>query len=158
MRYWLMKTEPTTFSIEDLQALPQGTDHWEGIRNYQARNLMRDDMQVGDRILFYHSNAQPNAIVGTATVASGAYPDHSAWDAESKYFDPRSTPENPVWMMVDVRFESRFTEPLSLAYLRTLPELEGMMLLRKGMRLSIQPVTEQEFEAVLHYAQALGAG
>lgn len=153
MQYWLMKSEPSVFSIDDLAALPKQTDHWDGIRNYQARNFMRDQMQVGDKVLFYHSNADPNAVVGTAVIASKPYPDHTAWDPKSKYFDKRSTQEAPVWMMVDVRFESRFDVPVSLGELREVPGLEDMLLLKKGQRLSIQPVTEAEYGIVLKQAE-----
>ena len=153
MRHWLMKTEPSAFSIDDLER--KGSEHWDGIRNYQARNYMRDDMKVDDRVLFYHSSTETPAIVGTARVVREAYPDHTSWDPDSSYFDPKSSPENPRWVMVDVAFESRFATPLTLAELRTLPELGGMLLLKKGMRLSIQPVTPAEFEAVMKYAQRL---
>ena len=153
MRCWLMKSEPSAFSIEDLKNALNGTDHWDGIRNYQARNLMRDEMKRGDRVLFYHSSADPMAVVGTAQVVREAYPDHTALDPDSKYFDPKSTSENPRWVMVDIRFEKEFAEPLGLAVLRENPKLKDMMLLRKGMRLSIQPVTRQEFEAVLAMAR-----
>ena len=150
MRHWLFKSEPDAFSIDDLQAA--GEEHWDGIRNYQARNLMRDEMQVGDKVLFYHSNAKPPGIAGLASVSRTAYPDHTAWQAGSKYFDKRSTPENPVWLMVNVRFEKKFAVELPLDELRKVPELDGMMLLRKGMRLSIQPVTPEEYATVLDLA------
>jgi predicted RNA-binding protein with PUA-like domain len=150
MRHWLMKTEPSAFSIEDLER--KGREHWDGIRNYQARNYMRDEMQVGDRVLFYHSSTETPAIVGTARVVREAYPDPSSWDPDGHYFDPKSGPDNPRWVMVDVAFESRFPVPLSLAELRQVPALQGMLLLKKGMRLSIQPVTPAEFEAVLAHA------
>jgi predicted RNA-binding protein with PUA-like domain len=153
MRHWLMKTEPSAFSIDDLER--KGREHWDGIRNYQARNHMRDEMKVGDRVLFYHSSTETPAIVGTARVVREAYPDPSSWEPDSRYFDPKSSPENPRWVMVDVAFESRFAAPLSLVELRTLPALQGMLLLKKGMRLSIQPVTPAEFEAVLQHAQRL---
>jgi len=153
VKYWLMKSEPEAFSIEDLKNCPKGTDHWDGIRNYQARNFMRDDMRVGDRVLFYHSNAKPPGVVGTATIASEPYPDHTAWDPNSNYFDPRSTPEKPVWMMVDVRFESEFPALISLDQLRDVTGLEDMVLLRKGSRLSIQPVSKSEFEIILGLAR-----
>jgi predicted RNA-binding protein with PUA-like domain len=151
MRYWLMKTEPDTFSIEDLER--GGTEPWEGVRNYQARNYMRDQMQPGDRVLIHHSSTQVPAVAGTATVARAAYPDDSAWDPDSPYFDPKSSPDNPRWVRVDVRFESRFPVPLSMAELRTLPALADMLLLRKGQRLSVQPVTEREFQTVLRHAE-----
>ncbi|HKI96960.1 MAG TPA: EVE domain-containing protein [bacterium] len=150
MRYWLMKTEPSAFSIDDLERM--GREHWDGIRNYQSRNHMRDDMKVGDRVLIYHSSTDIPAVVGTARVVREAYPDDTSWDPDSKYFDPKSSPDNPRWVMVDVAFESRFAQPLPLARLRELPALQGMLLLKKGMRLSIQPVTEQEFRTVLSHA------
>lgn len=155
MRCWLMKSEPSAFSIEDLKNVPNGTDHWDGIRNYQARNLMRDEMKRGDRVLFYHSSADPTAVVGTARVVREAYPDHTALDPDSKYFDPKSMSENPRWVMVDIQFESQFAVPLTLAELRKLPQLNDMMLLKKGQRLSIQPVTEEEFGTIVRHAETL---
>ena len=146
-KYWLMKTEPKTFSITDLKSSPNQTTCWDGVRNYQARNFMRDEMQVGDRVLFYHSVVKPS-VVGTAIVVTSGYPDHTAWETGSKHFDPRSTPEKPTWYMVDIRFETEFQNPIPLAKLRTTPGLENMQLLRKGMRLSIQPVTADEFNII----------
>jgi len=154
MRHWLMKTEPSAFSIDDLQRM--GREHWDGIRNYQARNYMRDDMRVGDSVLIYHSSTDVPAVVGTARVVREAYPDPSSWDPDSAYFDPKSGPDNVRWVMVDVEFQSKFAEPLSLAALREVPALQGMLLLKKGMRLSIQPVLPKEFEAVLKLARARG--
>ena len=151
MRYWLMKSEPSAFSIDDLERV--GTEPWDGVRNYQARNYMRDDMQPGDRVLFYHSSTDRPGVVGTATIARAAYPDPSSWDPDSKYFDPKSSPEHPRWMMVDVAYESRFAAPVTLAELRAVPALQDMLLLRKGQRLSIQPVTEREYRTVLDCAQ-----
>jgi len=145
---WLMKSEPNEFSIADLKNSPKQTAYWDGVRNYQARNFMRDKMQIGDRVLFYHSVVKPS-VVGTATIVTAGYPDFTAWDKKSKYFDPKSTPENPTWYMVDIRFAMQFAEPISLAKLRTVPGLENMMLLRKGMRLSIQPVSAKEFDIIL---------
>lgn len=148
VNYWLMKSEPNEFSIMDLKNSPGETAHWDGVRNYQARNFMRDKMRIGDRVLFYHSVVKPS-VVGTARVVKTGYPDFTAWNPKSKYFDPRSTPENPIWYMVDIRLEMVFVEPISLSKLRTVPELEKMMLLRKGMRLSIQPVTADEFDIIV---------
>jgi predicted RNA-binding protein with PUA-like domain len=148
INYWLMKSEPNEFSIMDLKNSPGKTAHWDGVRNYQARNFMRDKMRVGDRVLFYHSVVKPS-VVGTARVVKTGYPDFTAWDPKSKYFDPRSTLENPIWYMVDIRLEMEFVEPISLSKLRTVPGLEKMMLLRKGMRLSIQPVTANEFDIIV---------
>ena len=152
-KHWLMKSEPTEFSIRDLRNAPNGTDYWDGVRNYQARNFMRDEMQAGDRVLFYHSGKKPS-VVGTAKVVKAGYPDHTAWDSRSKHFDPKSSPENPIWYMVDIQFEMEFPHPIPLAKLRTVSGLEGMMLLRKGMRLSVQPLTKAEFEIILSLAQA----
>ena len=112
-QYWLMKSEPGEYSIQDLKESDDGIDYWDGVRNYQARNFMRDDMNVGDRVLFYHSGKKP-AVVGTAKIVKAGYPDHTAWDPGSKHFDKRSTPENPVWFMVDIQFESEFPEALPL--------------------------------------------
>ena len=150
---WLLKTEPECFSIHDLAAAPRQTTCWSGVRNFQARNFMRDQMAVGDRVLFYHSNAEPPAIVGTAVVVRGGYPDHTAWDpADVDHFDPKASPDNPIWQMVDIRLESIFDEPLALPLLRQVPGLKQMELLRKGSRLSVQPVTAGEFEIVLRLA------
>lgn len=145
---WLMKSEPSEFSIMDLKNSPNQTECWDGVRNYQARNFMRDKMRTGDRVLFYHSVLKPS-VVGTARVVKTGYPDFTAWDPKSKHFDPKSTPENPIWYMVDICFESQFAEPIPLARLRTVPGLENMMLLLKGMRLSIQPVTAKEFDIIV---------
>ena len=152
MKYWLLKSEPDVFSLEDLKNCPNQTEPWDGIRNYQARNLMRDKMKVGDQAFFYHSRQAEPAIVGTVRVVREAYPDHTSWDPSSKYFDEKSSPENPRWLMVDVQFESEFSRPVTLKELRSVPELKEMFLLRKGMRLSVQPVTEEEFQLILAIA------
>ena len=146
--YWLMKTEPDVFSIDDLAAAPNQSTYWDGVRNYQARNFMRDLMRLGDRVLVYHSNANPSCVVGTATIAKTSYPDHTAWDPNDPHFDPKSDPANPRWFMVDIRFESKFSTPLSLEMLRGVPKLAQMELLRKGTRLSVQPVSKQEFAII----------
>ena len=152
MKYWLLKSEPDVFSLEDLKNCPNQTEPWDGIRNYQARNLMRDEMKVGDQAFFYHSRQAEPAIVGTVKVVREAYPDHTSWDPSSKYFDEKSSPENPRWLMVDVQFASEFSRPVTLKELRSVPELKEMFLLRKGMRLSVQPVTEAEFLLILAIA------
>ena len=152
MKHWLLKSEPDVFSLEDLKNCPNQTEPWDGIRNYQARNLMRDEMKVGDRAFFHHSRQAEPAIVGTVKVVGEAYPDHTSWDPTSKYFDEKSSPENPRWLMVDVQFESEFSRPVTLKELRSIPELREMFLLRKGMRLSVQPVTEEEFQVILALA------
>ena len=152
MKYWLLKSEPDVFSLEDLKNCPNQTEPWDGIRNYQARNLMRDEMKVGDQAFFYHSRQAEPAIVGTVKVVREAYPDHTSWDPSSKYFDEKSSPDNPRWLMVDVQFESELSRPVTLKELRSVPELKEMFLLRKGMRLSVQPVTEAEFQLILAIA------
>ena len=152
MKYWLLKSEPDVFSLEDLKNCSNQTEPWDGIRNYQARNLMRDEMKVGDQAFFYHSRQAEPAIVGTLKVVREAYPDHTSWDPSSKYFDEKSSPENPRWLMVDVQFESEFSRPVTLKELRSVPELKEMFLLRKGTRLSVQPVTEEEFQLILAIA------
>lgn len=148
MRYWLMKSEPDVFSIDDLQT--KGYTQWEGIRNYQARNFMRDSMKVGDKMLFYHSNATPPGIVGTGVISKEAYPDHFAWDPTSHYFDPKSSPDNPRWVMVDITFDQKFKHMISLDTLKNDPFLEGMLVIKRGMRLSIQPVEESHFQHILN--------
>ena len=145
-RYWLFKSEPSAYSFDDLVA--DGVAEWDGIRNYQARNLLRDEVQEGDGVLFYHSNAKPMAVVGTATVVRSGYPDHTAWDPDSEHPDPKSTPEKPLWFMVDIKAEQRFAHPVTMEQLRRAPGLEQMTLLRQG-RLSVQPVTAEEWESVL---------
>jgi predicted RNA-binding protein with PUA-like domain len=152
-KYWLMKTEPESFSIQDLAASPNQTTCWDGVRNYQARNFMRDKMLVGDLILFYHSNADPPAIVGTAEVASAAHADHTAWDPYDHHFDPKASPENPIWQMVDIRLQDIFPQPLALDALRGIAALKNMELLRKGSRLSVQPVRKSEFDTILKLAR-----
>jgi predicted RNA-binding protein with PUA-like domain len=151
-----MKSEPSTFSIDDLEKSPGGTDHWDGVRNYQARNFMRDDMKAGDRVLFYHSGKAP-AVVGTMRVVRGGYPDATAQDPESDHFDPKSSPENPIWYMVDVRFEERFARPVPLKALRGVPALAGMQLLQRGNRLSILPVTRAQFDTILEMGRSSDA-
>ena len=146
--YWLVKTEADVFSIDDLAAAPNQTTWWDGVRNYQARNFMRDEMQFGDRVLVYHSNADPSCVVGTATIVRTSYPDPTAWDPADPHFDPKSDPDNPRWFMVDIQFQSKFSDPQSLEMLRAVPELSQMELLRKGTRLSVQPVTKQEFAII----------
>ncbi|MGE0101410.1 MAG: EVE domain-containing protein [Blastocatellales bacterium] len=147
MKYWLMKSEPGSFSIEDLKKSPKKTTCWDGVRNYQARNFMRE-MRKGDGIFFYHSNADPTGIVGTAEVVKTAYPDHTALDPKDKHYDPKSTPENPIWEMVDIRFVRQFVETITLDELRQITGLESMELLRKGSRLSVQPVSEKEWAII----------
>ena len=147
-QYWLMKSEPGEYSLEDLQDAPDQTDHWDGVRNYQARNFMRDEMQKGDRVLFYHSGKKPE-VAGTARIVKAGYPDHTARDPQSDHYDPKSTPDKPIWYMVDIQFESAFANPIPLKALREIPALKDMILLRKGNRLSVMPVTQKEFETIV---------
>ncbi len=148
MKYWLMKSEPSCFSIDDLYRAPKQTTSWDGVRNYQARNFMRDDMNVGDLVFYYHSNCQPPGIAGIAEVVRTAYPDFTAWDPESEHPDPKSTPEHPRWFMVDIQFKKKFSEFLSLDELKFYSELSKMLLLRKGNRLSVLPVTQDEWQFI----------
>lgn len=144
-KFWLMKSEPEVYSIEDLER--DGRTFWEGVRNYQARNFIRDEMQVGDGVLFYHSNSAPPGVAGIALVCRTAYPDPTARDPDSDYFDPRATEHDPRWYMVDVEFQERFPQVVPLAVLREAPGLEKMLVTQKS-RLSVQPVTKREFEIV----------
>ena len=149
MRYWLIKSEPDAYAIDDLER--DETEHWDGIRNYQARNIMRDEMEIGDRCLFYHSNAKPPGVVGVAEVASEAYPDHTQFDPSSPYHDPTSDPDDPRWLMVDVRFVEKLPRLIGLPELKTYAEFRDMVLLRRS-RLSVQPVTEAEFRFIVEKA------
>ena len=152
-KFWLMKSEPGCYSIHDLASEPDQTTHWDGVRNYQARNLMRDEMKVGDGVLFYHSNAKPPAVAGTATVCREAYPDHTAWERGNKHFDAKASPENPIWQMVDIELDRVFDEPVGLPELREVKSLGKMMLLQRGSRLLVQPVTKTEFETIVKLAK-----
>jgi predicted RNA-binding protein with PUA-like domain len=145
-RYWLMKCEPSAYTVEELAR--DGRTSWEGVRNYQARNFMRDEMHVGDGVLFYASNADPSGVTGIAKVVRSGYPDHFAWKKGHGYFDARSTKSKPVWYMVDIAFVEQFAVTLSLATLKAVKGLEKMMVTKKGSRLSVQPVTKAEFETV----------
>lgn len=149
MNYWLMKSEPEVFSFEDLKSLPGQTEPWDGVRNYQARNFMRDAMKVGDAVLFYHSNTNPPGVAGIAEVASEPYPDSTAFDKKSKYHDPRSDPENPRWVLVDIRYKADLKRLVPLEEMKSMPELSGMRALQRGNRLSITPVTRAEFQAII---------
>jgi len=149
MKYWLMKSEPDAFSINDLQQRPNQTEHWDGVRNYQARNMMRDEMKTGDQIFFYHSNCKLPGIVGIAEVARESYPDFTAFDPDDKHFDPKSNPDKPTWFMVDVRFKRELKRTISLQELKQKPELSELALIRRGNRLSIMPITEQQWSDIL---------
>jgi predicted RNA-binding protein with PUA-like domain len=151
--YWLFKSEPSVFSLEDLRAATKQTTHWNGVRNYQARNFIRDEMKKGDLVFFYHSNTEPNAIVGLCEIVREAYPDVSAMDQSSEYYDPKSSPDNPIWYMVDIQYKETFVNPLLLGDLKQLPGLENFRLLQRGNRLSVFPVTESEAEVLLEQAK-----
>ena len=146
MNYWLMKNEPEAFSIDDLERVK--VEPWDGIRNYQVRNFMRDQMAVGDLAFFYHSSCKVPGVVGAMEIVSEAYPDHTAWDPKEHYYDPKSDPENPTWLMVDVKFREKFSEPITLAELRKHRALEDMMILRRGNRLSVTPITRKHWNFI----------
>ncbi|MBM3899254.1 MAG: EVE domain-containing protein [Gemmatimonadetes bacterium] len=148
MRYWLVKSEPDVFSFADLQAAPKKTTHWDGVRNYQARNTLRDEMKRGDRCFYYHSNAEPSGIAGICEVVREGYPDHTAFDKKDPHYDPKSKPDAPTWYMVDVKAVKAFPRLIALGELRDVAALKGMVLLQKGSRLSVQPVTKKEWETI----------
>jgi len=148
-KYWLVKSEPNAFSFDDLLQAPTRTTCWDGVRNYQARNFMRDEMRVGDLALFYHSSAEPPAVAGVAEVVREGYPDETAFDPDDAHYDPKSRRESPTWYVVDLRAVERFDEPVTLTELRGEPGLDGMALLQRGSRLSVQPVRAGEWEVVV---------
>ena len=147
MAYWLMKSEPDAYSIDDLER--DGREGWDGIRNYQARNMMRDDMRIGDDVFFYHSNCKEPGVVGLAKVASAPYPDPTQFDTESKYYDPKSSKDDPRWILVDVEFVRKFGRTITLAEIKAHPGLDDMILTRRGNRLSIMPVSEEHWKLIL---------
>ena len=150
MRYWLIKSEPDEFSLDDLRNSAGRKTCWDGVRNYQARNFMRDDMSPGDAVFYYHSNIEVPGIIGLAEVASGPYPDHTAFDPRDKHFDPKSDPANPRWIMVDVRYKRKLKRMISLAEIKTHADaLEGFALIRRGNRLSVMPVDEEHWNLIL---------
>jgi len=152
MNYWLMKSEPDCFGLPHLKARPKRSEHWDGVRNYQARNFLRDDMGKGDLAFFYHSSCAEPGIAGIVKIVRAGYPDHTAWHPDGEHFDPKSSPDNPIWYMVDVKLEREFKHPLTLATLKHNPALRGMKLLQRGNRLSIQPVARPEWNAILKMA------
>ena len=149
MNYWLMKSEPDEFSIDDLKRRPSGTEPWDGVRNYQARNMMRDGMAVGDLAFFYHSNCEEPGIVGVMSIASRGDPDPTAFDPDDKHYDSKSDPETPRWYLVDVRFKRKLKRTITLAELKEKKPLRSMQLLQKGNRLSVMPVTKKEWDYIL---------
>jgi len=153
-RYWLMKCEPSAYTIDDLKR--DGRASWEGVRNYKARNYMRDDMQVGDGVLFYASNADPSGVTGLAAIVKAGYPDHFSWKPGHTYYDEASSKEKPLWYMVDIGFVERFPEVVSLETLKSTSGLEHMMVTQKGSRLSVQPVTRPEYDIVVKLGRGKG--
>jgi predicted RNA-binding protein with PUA-like domain len=149
MNYWLMKSEPDTFGITELCNKPNQTEHWDGVRNYQARNMMRDDMKLGDLAFFYHSNCDVPGIVGIMEVVKEGYPDFFAFDPDDKHFDPKSDPEHPRWIMVDVKYVKTLSRTITLKELKFHEELSGLALVRRGNRLSIMPVNKDQWEFIL---------
>jgi predicted RNA-binding protein with PUA-like domain len=149
MNYWLMKSEPGEFGIDDLERRPGQTEHWDGVRNYQARNILRDRMKPGDLVFFYHSNCEVPGIVGIATIVREAYPDHTALDPRHKHYDPKSTADAPRWFMVDVQLVRKLRRTVALNELKDRPELDGLALIRRGNRLSVMPVTEAQWNFIL---------
>lgn len=149
MACWLFKSEPNAFSIDDLVAMPNKTEHWDGVRNYQARNMLRDQIKKGDKVFFYHSNCKVPGIIGTAKVVREGYPDFTQFDPEDGHYDPKSQEDNPRWFMVDIKFCKKFKSVISLDSLKQNPALSDMALVRKGNRLSVMPVTDAQWEAVL---------
>ena len=157
-QYWLFKSEPEAFSIQDLAKSPKKTTFWDGVRNYQARNFLRDTVQLGDRVLFYHSNADPLEIAGTAEVVKTGYPDHTAFDPADHHYDPKSDPDKPTWYMVDIKLLQIFPQSVTRQQLQNSATTAGMKVLQRGMRLSIQPVTAEEWQAVHHLAGVADLG
>ncbi len=153
MNYWLFKSEPDAFSIDDLKSMPGKKDHWDGIRNYQARNMMRDDMRKGDLGFFYHSSCAVPGVVGVVEIVKEAYDDFTALDPNSKYFDPKASAENPRWCMVDVKYKKKFKSVLSLEMLKANKKLADMTLLKKGNRLSIMPVSAAHWKVIHKMAE-----
>jgi len=149
MNYWLLKSEASCYGIDDLKNEPKKTTFWDGVRNYQARNMMRDDMKKGDLAFFYHSNSDVTGIAGIVEIVKAGYPDHTALHPENKHYDPKASEENPRWYMVDVKFKKRFKSIISLQDIRNNPGLEDMVLLRKGNRLSVMPVLKQHWQSIL---------
>ncbi len=148
-KYWLIKSESEIFSIDDLAKSRSKTTQWDGVRNYQARNYIRDEMRIGDKVIFYHSNAEPPAAVGICTVVKEGYPDFTAFDPSNDHYDPKSKKENPAWFMVDVKFTSKFCKPVTLGVIKANKKLQKMKLVQPGNRLSVMPVTKDEFEEIV---------
>lgn len=151
--YWLIKTDPGEFSIKDLRKSKNQTTYWNGVRNYQARNFMRDEMKKGDRVLLYHSNAEPNAVVGICEITREGYPDHTQFDPDDIHFFPSAKEEDPTWFMVDVKYVKEFRREVTLEEIKENPRLKNMKLVQKGNRLSVMPVSKEEFDEVLRMGE-----
>lgn len=148
-KFWLIKSEPSEFSIDDLEKSKNQTTNWEGVRNYQARNFIRDEMKKGDKVLFYHSSTEPNAIVGICEVVKEAYPDHTQFDSKNVHYDPKADKKNPTWFMVDIKLVRKFKKPVTLEEIKVNQKLAKMRLVQRGNRLSVMPVTKDEHEEIL---------
>ncbi len=148
-KYWLFKSEPSDFSIDDLKSAKGSTTHWDGVRNYQARNFIRDEIKKGDKVLYYHSNTDPNAVVGVCEVVKDAYPDFTALDPKNPHFDPKSSKENPRWFMVDIKFTEKFNKPVTLSVIKSNPKLKDIRLVQRGNRLSVMPIEKEEYKEIL---------
>ena len=148
-KYWIVKTEPGEFSIDDLAKAKNQTAHWDGVRNYQARNFLRDEMKTGDKVLFYHSNTEPNAIVGICEVVKEGYPDFTAFDSKDKHFDPKSKKDSPTWFMVDIKLVKKLKKEVTLAEIKANKKLQKMRLVQPGNRLSVMPVEKSEYDEIL---------
>lgn len=149
MHHWLFKSEPSCFGIDDLSRRPKQTEHWDGVRNFQVRNMLRDEIKVGDLAFFYHSSCTPPGIAGIIEVVKAGYPDFTAWDINSEHFDPKSTAEKPLWYMVDVKLVEKFSRLISLEELKANPKLKELLILRKGNRLSITPISATDWKTIL---------
>lgn len=153
--YWLVKTEPECFSFDDLKKCSSQTTYWDGVRNYQARNFLRDQMKTGDEVLFYHSNAEPNLIMGVCEVVKEGYPDFTQFDPENQHYDPKSKTGEPTWYMVDIKLKQEFNRPVTLSEIKSNPKLQNMKLVQKGSRLSVMPVEKDEFAEILKMSDSL---
>ncbi|MBA4310691.1 MAG: EVE domain-containing protein [Chlorobiaceae bacterium] len=148
-KYWLVKSEPEAFSIDDLMKCNNQTTFWDGVRNYQARNYLRDECKIGDSLLFYHSNSEPTGVVGICEVVKNGYPDFTAFDSDSKHFDEKSVPENPTWFMVDIKFKKKFARIVILDEIKSNVKLKNMKLVQRGNRLSVMPIEKEEFDEIV---------
>jgi predicted RNA-binding protein with PUA-like domain len=149
LKFWLVKSEPSEFSIDDLEKSKNKTTYWDGVRNYQARNFIRDEIKIGDEVLFYHSSTEPNVIVGICEIVREAYPDHTQFDTKHVHYDPKADKKNPTWFMVDIKLVNKFKKQITLEEIKSNPKLAKMRLVQRGNRLSVMPVTKEEFEEIL---------